>query len=120
MVYQKDKSSESKVKCRQASKRVLAKGFLILPNLHMQIKQKSPLFPRNLALKIFGKLPLVFSTKVNLLYYPLCNSPELLSSASDKVKLLAEKFSKNSNPDDSGISLPAFDSRTNLKLHIFL
>ena len=41
----------------------------------------------------------------------------MLSSASDKAKLFAEKFSKNSNLDDSGISLPDFPSRTNLKLH---
>ena len=30
---------------------------------------------------------------------------------------MAENFSKNSNLDDSGISLPVFLSRTNLKLH---
>ena len=41
----------------------------------------------------------------------------MLSSASDKAKLFAENFSKNSNLDDSGITLPAFPSRTNLKLH---
>ena len=41
----------------------------------------------------------------------------MLSSASDKPKLFAKKFSKNSNLDDSGISLPVFSSRTNLKLH---
>ena len=41
----------------------------------------------------------------------------MLSSASDKVKLLAQNFSKNSNLDDSGISLPVFPSRTNLNLH---
>ena len=41
----------------------------------------------------------------------------MLSSASGKGKLFAENFSKNSNLDDSGISLPAFPSRTNLKLH---
>ena len=40
-----------------------------------------------------------------------------MSTASDKVKLLAKIFSKNSNLDDSGISLPVFPSRTNLKLH---
>ena len=38
-------------------------------------------------------------------------------SASDKAKLFAENFSKNSNLDDSGIFLPVFISRTNLKLH---
>ena len=41
----------------------------------------------------------------------------MLSSASDKVKLFAENFSKNSNLDDLGIFLHVFPSRTNLKLH---
>ena len=42
----------------------------------------------------------------------------MLSSASDKTKLFTENFSsKNSNLDDSSISLPVFPSRTNLKLH---
>ena len=45
----------------------------------------------------------------------LFNNPEVLSSAPDKTKLFAENFSKNSNLDDSGISLPAFPSRTKLK-----
>ena len=40
----------------------------------------------------------------------------MLSSASDKAKLFPKNFSKNSNFDDSGISLPVFLSRTNLKL----
>ena len=48
---------------------------------------------------------------------PLFNGPQVLSSASDKAKLFAENFFKNSNLDDSGISLPVFPSRTNLKLH---
>ena len=48
---------------------------------------------------------------------PLFNRPEVLSSASDKAKLFVENFSLNSNLDDSGISLPVFPSRTNLKLH---
>ena len=41
----------------------------------------------------------------------------MLSSASDKAKLFPENFSMNSNLDDSGISLPVFPARTNLKLH---
>ena len=48
---------------------------------------------------------------------PLFNGPEVLSSSSDKTKLFAEKFSKSSNLYDSGISLPVFPSRTNLKLY---
>ena len=41
----------------------------------------------------------------------------MLSSAFDKAKLFVENFSKNSNLDESGISLLVFPSRTNLKLH---
>ena len=39
---------------------IIAKGFLKLSNLHMLIKQKSPLLPRNLALVSLGKLLIVF------------------------------------------------------------
>ena len=41
----------------------------------------------------------------------------MLSSAYDKAKLFTKNFSKNSNLDESGISLPVSPSRTNLKLH---
>ena len=65
-LYQKDKSSEPKVRFRLASNR--CKGFLKLLNLHMLLKQKSPSLSRNLALRTFGELSIVSSTKVNLLY----------------------------------------------------
>ena len=61
-LYKKDKSSDSKVKFRRLV--IIAKEFLKLPNLHMLIKQKGPLLPRNLALVTFGQLLIVFSTKV--------------------------------------------------------
>ena len=41
----------------------------------------------------------------------------MLFSASNKVKLFAENFFNSSNLYDSGISLPVFSFRTNLKLH---
>ena len=44
----------------------------------------------------FAELLMVFSTKVNLLYL-LYSSLEMLCSASDKAKLFAQNFSKNSN-----------------------
>ena len=78
----------------------------------MLMKQKNPLLPRNLALVTSGEL-----LEGKSAIPPLFNGPEVLSSASDKAKLFAENFSMNSNLDDSGISLPAFPSRTNLKLH---
>ena len=59
---------------------IAAKRFLKLPNLCMLIKQKSPLLPRNLNLRTFGELLIVFSIKVNLLY--------LLYSASWRCYLL--------------------------------
>ena len=43
----------------------------------------------------------------------------MLSPAPDKAKLFSENFSQtltNSNLDDSGVSVPVFPSRTNLKL----
>ena len=64
----------------------------------MLIKQKSPPLLRNLSLRTFGELPVVFTTKVYLLYL-LFNGPELLFSASDKAELFIENFSKNSNLD---------------------
>ena len=79
----------------------------------MLIKQKSPSLPRNLTIETFGELPVVFYKSV---MPPLFNGLELLCSASDKT-LFAKNFFKNSNLDDSGISLPVFSSKTNLKLH---
>ena len=67
---------------------IVAKAFLKLLNLHMLIKQKSLLLPRNLALGTFGELLIVFSTKVNLLY--------ILYSAVERyclVHLIKQSFS---------------------------
>ena len=41
----------------------------------------------------------------------------MFSSASDKAKLFAKNFSKDSNHNDLGNSLFFFLTRTNLKLH---
>ena len=48
--------------------------------------------------------------------HPLFNCWKLLSSY-DEAKWFAKNVSNNFNVDDSGISLPVFCSRTNLKLH---
>ena len=48
---------------------IIATGFLKLPNLHMLLKQKNLSLPGNLAPGTFGKSLLVFSAKVNLLYF---------------------------------------------------
>ena len=87
-----------------------------LPNLHMLIKQES-ITSQKLGSHDFWQIANSVLNKGKSAIPPLFNGPEVLSSASDKAKLFAENFSKNSNLDDSGISLPVFPSRINLKLH---
>ena len=79
----------------------------------MLIKQKSPSLPRN-----FWRIAnSVLNNGKSAIPPPLFNGLEVLTFASDKAKLFAENFSKNSNLDDSGIPLPVFFSRSNLILH---
>ena len=59
----------------------------------------------------------MFSKKAKSAVHPLFNVPEVFCSASDKAKLFAKYFSKNSYLDDLGILLPVFLFRTNLKLY---
>ena len=73
-----DKSSESKVKFRQASND--AKGFLKLPNLHILIKKRVHHFPETFLNKCKSATPGLF------------NGPKGWSSASDKTKLFAENL----------------------------
>ena len=63
-----------------------------------------------MVLRTCGKLVVVFSTEVNLLYflYSMDQMPCLLHLI--KQNYLRKTF-------DSGISFPVFPSRTNLKLH---
>ena len=77
-----------------------------------------------MALVTFGEFPLLRTPLVNGILNKgesaitlLFNGPEVLPSASDKAKMFAENFSKNFNLDDSGVTLPDFPSRINLKLH---
>ena len=114
-LYQKDKSSDSKVKFRQASnrcQRVLEAAKLAYAN-----KTKEYITSQKLGSHDFWQIANSVLNKGKSAIPPLFNDPEVLSFASDKAKLFAENFSKNSNLDDSGISLPVFPSRTNRKLH---
>ena len=88
-----------------------------LPNLRMLIKQES-ITSQKLGSHDFWHIANSVLNKGKSAISPRFNGPEVLPSASDKAKLFAENFSKNSNLDDSGISLPVFPSRTNLKLQI--
>ena len=71
----------------------------------MIIKQES-IDSQKLGSRDFGQIANSVLNKGKSVIPPLFNSPEVLPSASDKPKLFAEYFSKNSNLDDSGISLP--------------
>ena len=106
-MYQKDKSSESKVKFRQASnhcKRVLEAAKLAYAN-----KTKESITSQKLGSCHFWRITSVLNKDKSAIP-TLFNNLEVLSSVSDKAKLLAENFPKNSNLDDSGISLPFFPS----------
>ena len=106
--FQQNKFSEFKV--------IIAKGFLKLPNLHMLIKQEC-ITSQKRGSRVFRRIANSVLNKGKPAVRPLFNDPEVLSSAPDKAKLFAKKFFWNFNLDDSGISLPVFPSRTNVKLH---
>ena len=81
----------------------------------MLLKQKNPSLLKNLVLGT--RIANSVLNKGKAAIPSLFNGPEVLSSASDKAKLFAKNFSKNSNLDDAGISLSVFSSRTNPKRH---
>ena len=114
-MYQREKSSDSKVNFRQASnlcKRVLEAAKLAYAN-----RTKESITCQKPGSRDFWRIANSVLNKSKSAIPPLFDGLEVLSSASDKAKLFAENFSLNSNLDDSGISLPVFPSRTNLKLH---
>ena len=115
-LHQQNKSSESKGKFRQASNR--CKRVLETAKLAYATKTKESITSQKLGSRDFWRIANSVLNKGKSAIPPLFNDPEVLSSASDKAKLFAENFYKNSNLDDSGISFPVFLSRTNLKLHI--
>ena len=114
-LYQKDKSSDSKIKLRQASnccKKVLEAAKLAYAN-----KTKESITSQKLGSWDFWWIANSVPNKGKSVLPQLFNSPDVLSSTSDKAKSFAENFSKNYNLDGSGITLPVFPSRINLKLH---
>ena len=70
----------------------------------MSIKRKSLSLLRNLAVKAdLWQIANSVLNKGKSAVSPLFNGPEVLSSASDKAKLFAKNFHRNSNFDDSDI-----------------
>ena len=114
-LYQQNKSSESRVKLKQASN--CCKRVVEAAKLTYTTNRKESFTYQKLGSCDFWQIANSVVNKVKSALPPLFNVPELLPSASYKAKLFAKNFFKNFNLDDSGISLPAFPSRTNLKLH---
>ena len=114
-MYQHNKSSESKVKFRQTSNH--CKRVLEAAKLAYATKTKGSITSQKLGSRDFWRIANSVLSKGKSFIPPLFNRPEVLSTASGKAKLFAKNFSKNSNLDDSGISLPVFPFRTNLKLY---
>ena len=113
-MYQQNKSSESKVKFRQASNS--CKRVLEAAKLAYATKTKEFITSQKLGSQDFWQIANSVLNKGKSTIPPLFNRPEVFSSTSDKAKF-AKNFSKNSYLDDSGVSLPVFPSRTNLKQH---
>ena len=114
-LYQHNKYSESKVKFRQASNR--CKRVLEAAKLAYATNTKESITSQKLDSRDFWQIANSVLNKTKSTIPPLFNGPEMLSSASDKAKLIAKNFPKNSNLEGSGINQPIFPSKTNLKLH---
>ena len=102
-LYQKDKSSESNVKFRQASircKRVLEAAKLTYPN-----KTKESIFSQKHDCPNFWQIANSVLNQAKSAISPLSNGPKCCLLYLINQNCFAENFSKNSNLDDSGISL---------------
>ena len=90
-LYQREKSSDSKVNFRQGSnccKRVLEAAKLAYAN-----KTKESITSQKLGSHDFWQIANSVLNKGKSAIPPLFNVPEVLSSASDKAKLFVENFS---------------------------
>ena len=114
-LYQQNKSSESKVKFLQATN--FCKSDPEAVKLAYTNKTKAFTSFQKLGSQDFWRIASSVLRKDKSAIPPLFNGLNVLSSASDQAKLFAKNFSKNSNLDDSDISLLVFPCRTNLKLH---
>ena len=103
-LYKHNKSSEVKVNFRQASNR--CKRVLEAVKLAYATKTKESIFSQKLGSENFWQIANSVCNKDKYTIPPIFNGPEVWSSASNKAKLFAENFFKNSNLNDSSISLP--------------
>ena len=95
---------------------IRCKRVLQAAKLAYATKTKQSITFQKLASWAFWQIAISVLNKGKSAIPLLFNGTKVLSSTSDKAKLFAKIFSKNSNLDDSGISLPVFPFRNNLKL----
>ena len=100
--YQQNKSSESKVKFRQASN--CCKKVLEAAKFAYATKTKESITSQKLGSRDFWLISNSVLKKGKSAIPPLFNGLEVLSSASNKAKLFPKNSSTNSIPDDLGIS----------------
>ena len=101
------------MKFRQAKK--LCKTVLEAAKPSTLIKQT--ITSQKLGPRDFWQIANSFLNRGKSVMLTIFNSSVMMSSVSDEVKVFAESFSNNFNCLDSGILLPAFPSRNDLKLH---
>ena len=89
-LYQKDKSSESEAKFRQASNR--CKRILKAAKLAYANKTKGSITSQKLGPRDFWQIANKVPNKGKSALPPLFNCPEMLSSASDKANCLLKTF----------------------------
>ena len=75
---------------------IVTKGFLKLPKPAYTNKTKESITSQKLCLQDFWQIVDSVLNKGSSAILPLFNGPEVSSSASDKAKLFAKIFSKNS------------------------
>ena len=112
---QHNKSSESKVKFRQAGNH--CKRVLEAAKLAHATKTRDSMTSQKLGSRDFWRIVSSVSDKSKYAIPALFNDLKLLSYASEKAKLFAKNFCNKSNLDDSRISEPVFSFRTKLKVH---
>ena len=112
-MYQQNKSSESKVKFTQASN--CCKRVLEAVKLAYATKTKESITSKELNSQDFWQIANSNLNKGKSGTPPLFSGLQVLSSTSST--LFAKNFSRKSNLDGLGISLPVFSSTTNLKLY---
>ena len=90
-LYQQNKTSESKVRFRQASNH--CKRLLEAAKLAYATKTKESITSQKLGSRDFWQIANSVLNKGKSATSPLFNGPEVLSSPSDKAKLFAKNFS---------------------------